>query len=60
MNAVCLEVDTEVFPAATMTRLRVFRAYVTEARYEFLRMLRVLSFSLPFWCCPSGCFCSSE
>ena len=31
MNAVCVEVDDELFPAATMTRLRVFRAYVTEA-----------------------------
>lgn len=56
MNAVCVEVDDELFPAATMTRLRVFRAYVTEARYEFLRMLRVLGFSLPFLALPVGLF----
>src|SRR5580704_3093082 len=34
--------------SAVMTSARLLRAYLTEARFESLRMFRVLGFSLPF------------
>jgi ABC-2 type transport system permease protein len=42
--------------AAGMPASRVLHAYLTEARFESLRMLRVLGFSLPFLILPVGLY----
>jgi ABC-2 type transport system permease protein len=39
-----------------MTQRRVFRAYVTEAKYESLRMLRAPAFAGPFLLLPAGLY----
>jgi ABC-2 type transport system permease protein len=56
MSATCLEVTAAVAPAPVMPGRRLLRAYLVEARYEFLRMMRVLSFSIPFLVLPAGLF----
>jgi ABC-2 type transport system permease protein len=42
--------------ALTMPRARVWRAYVTEAKYESLRMLRAPAFAGPFLLLPAGLY----
>jgi ABC-2 type transport system permease protein len=42
--------------ADVMTSGRLLRAYLTEARFESLRMFRVLGFSLPFLFLPVGLY----
>jgi ABC-2 type transport system permease protein len=42
--------------SAAMSGTRVLRAYVTEARFESLRMFRVLGFSLPFLILPAALY----
>ena len=39
-----------------MSNARLLRAYLTEARFESLRMLRVLGFSLPFLVLPASLY----
>jgi ABC-2 type transport system permease protein len=42
--------------SAVMSSARLLRAYVTEARFESLRMFRVLGFSLPFLILPAALY----
>jgi ABC-2 type transport system permease protein len=42
--------------SAVMSSRRLLRAYVTEARFESLRMFRVLGFSLPFLILPAALY----
>jgi ABC-2 type transport system permease protein len=42
--------------SAVMSNARLLRAYVTEARFESLRMFRVLGFSLPFLILPAALY----
>jgi ABC-2 type transport system permease protein len=42
--------------SAVMTNARLLRSYVTEARFESLRMFRVLGFSLPFLILPAALY----
>lgn len=53
MNATALEIPSD--RAATngaMSRGRVLNAYLTEAKYETVRMLRTPAFGIPFLCLP--------
>ena len=43
-------------PAAVMSNARLLRAYLSEARFESLRMFRVLGFSLPFLVLPAALY----
>jgi ABC-2 type transport system permease protein len=53
MNATtALEMPGDMIPAAAMPGGRLFRAYLTEAKYESIRMLRMLGFALPFLVLP--------
>jgi ABC-2 type transport system permease protein len=42
--------------SAVMSNARLLRAYLTEARFESLRMFRVLGFSLPFLVLPAALY----
>jgi ABC-2 type transport system permease protein len=52
MSTTAVEVLKEWRVGATMSSGRLARAYVTEARYELVRALRNLGFSLPFLLLP--------
>ncbi len=52
MNAVAIDLEHAVPRTATMSAGRVMRAYLTEAWYEFLRMLRTPAFAGPFLALP--------
>ena len=56
MSATCLDVTPALDEGPVMPGGRLVRAYFMEARYEFLRMMRVLSFSIPFLVLPAGLF----
>lgn len=43
-------------PESPFPRARVLRAYLTEARYEFLRSLRMPAFALPFLLLPAALY----
>jgi ABC-2 type transport system permease protein len=42
--------------SAAMSKARLLRAYLTEAKFESLRMFRVLGFSLPFLILPAALY----
>jgi ABC-2 type transport system permease protein len=48
MNANPLEVTGEVSRGHTMSTNRLLRAYLTETKYETIRMLRTPAFAIPF------------
>jgi ABC-2 type transport system permease protein len=53
MNATTvMDLSGDLSRAATMPPGRLFRAYFTEAKYESIRMLRMLGFALPFLVIP--------
>jgi ABC-2 type transport system permease protein len=53
MNATTvMEMSTNLSLPAAMPPGRLFRAYLTEAKYESIRMLRMLGFALPFLVIP--------
>jgi ABC-2 type transport system permease protein len=56
MTAPFVEMPAQTMPIETMPIGRLFHAYLTEARYESLRMLRSMGFSLPFLLLPVGLF----
>jgi ABC-2 type transport system permease protein len=56
MSSTYLEVGRGFTPAAAMTRFRILRAYLTEAKYESIRMLRMPSFGIPLLVLPVGLF----
>jgi ABC-2 type transport system permease protein len=57
MNAVTsLEAPLDLAGPALMPRRRLLDAYLTETKYEFLRMLRVQGFALPFLLLPVGLY----
>jgi ABC-2 type transport system permease protein len=47
-----MDLSTDLNRAAAMPAGRLFRAYLTEAKYESIRMLRMLGFALPFLVIP--------
>jgi ABC-2 type transport system permease protein len=52
MSSTYLEAGSEFTHAGTMSRFRILRAYLTEAKYESIRMLRMPSFGIPFLSLP--------
>jgi len=52
MSAISVRVSNELPGGAVMPASRLFRAYLTEARYETVRMLRTPAFSIPFLSLP--------
>jgi ABC-2 type transport system permease protein len=52
MNAIALGADREVARKTTMPTSRLVRAYLMEAKYETLRMLRAPAFAGPFLALP--------
>jgi ABC-2 type transport system permease protein len=53
MNATTvIDMSANLSSAAPMPPGRLFRAYLTEAKYESIRMLRMLGFALPFLVLP--------
>jgi ABC-2 type transport system permease protein len=48
MNATALQFDSELTRSTAMPASRVLRAYLTEAKYESVRMLRTPAFAIPF------------
>jgi ABC-2 type transport system permease protein len=52
MNAVAIDLERAVPRTTTMSAARVAHAYLTEAWYEFLRMLRTPAFAGPFLALP--------
>ena len=52
MSTATSEIILQSSLPAVMTPSRVFRAYLTEARFESVRMFRVLGFSIPFLVLP--------
>ncbi len=56
MTSTYLEVGSGFTPAPAMTRFRILRAYLTEAKYESIRMLRMPSFGIPLLVLPVGLF----
>jgi ABC-2 type transport system permease protein len=52
MNATALEVTSSIPRNTLMPTSRLVRAYLTEAKYESLRMLRMPGFSIPFLVLP--------
>ena len=48
MSATSLPLTSKLTGSAAVPRTRVLRAYLLETKYEFVRMLRVPAFSLPF------------
>jgi ABC-2 type transport system permease protein len=52
MNAIALDADREVVRHTSMPAPRLLHAYLTEARYESIRMLRTPAFAGPFLALP--------
>lgn len=52
MSSTYLEAGNGFTDAGAMSRLRIFRAYLTEAKYECIRMLRMPSFGIPLLALP--------
>jgi ABC-2 type transport system permease protein len=52
MNSTTLEVGTDLIRGPAKPRRRLWRAYLTEARYESVRMLRAPGFAFPFLLLP--------
>lgn len=52
MNAATLEIEAGRETISAMPGARVWRAYLTEAKYETLRMLRSPAFAIPFLSLP--------
>jgi ABC-2 type transport system permease protein len=48
MTATSLPFNAELTRGSVMPRGRLLRAYLTEAKYEFVRMLRTPAFAVPF------------
>jgi ABC-2 type transport system permease protein len=48
MSAISVPVSSELPAGAVMPASRLFRAYLTEAKYETVRMLRTPAFAIPF------------
>lgn len=48
MSAISVQVSSELPAVAVMPASRLFRAYLTEAKYETVRMLRTPAFAIPF------------
>jgi ABC-2 type transport system permease protein len=49
-------VETEIVPDTGMTGRRLLRAYLTEAKYDSLRMLRAPAFAIPFLGLPAALY----
>src|SRR5208282_1151006 len=56
MSTTAFEAIQESSFPAVMSPGRLFRAYLTEARFESLRMFRVLGFSIPFLILPAALY----
>jgi len=56
MSATALQVGSSLSRGAAMPFGRLARAYLTEAKYETLRMLRTPGFSIPFLGLPAGLY----
>ena len=56
MNAATLVIDNGLVRGAVMPASRVFRAYLKEARYESVRMLRSPAFAIPFLGLPAALY----
>jgi ABC-2 type transport system permease protein len=52
MNTIATELRAASSPSTVMSRDRIFHAYLTESKYECLRMLRMPSFAIPFLALP--------
>src|SRR4029077_6918301 len=52
MNATTFALGRELQRASTMPLARLFRAYLTEAKYESIRALRAPAFAIPFLLLP--------
>jgi ABC-2 type transport system permease protein len=48
MSAISVQVSSEFSDGALMPASRLFRAYLTEAKYETVRMFRTPAFAIPF------------
>ena len=48
MSAISVQVSSELPAGAVMPAKRILNAYLTEAKYETVRMLRTPAFAIPF------------
>ncbi|HKN60781.1 MAG TPA: hypothetical protein VJW93_06370, partial [Candidatus Acidoferrales bacterium] len=52
MSSTYFEAGSGFTHAGAMSRFRILRAYLTEAKYESIRMLRMPSFGIPLLVLP--------